>query len=440
MRRKRGIWFLGMALAVLAGAPAAEAGTLAKVNGEYTYTEPDGDTDNNLVVLYYCGTPGFECTEPGLYFLIRDHADPISPAADDCDPYTPDPTFLKCTDTSVTAWRLSLSAGNDQVFVQAPGSAFPVPLRVDGGAGSDQLNGGPQGDSLMGGPGNDTLNGAEGDDLLEGGLDSDVLNGYTGTDTTTYANHSLGVTVDLGVPGSDDGSSEDGPAGSRDNNDSIENVIGGAGADELRGTSAANVLDGRDGDDTLNALAGQDTVLGGSGVDNVQARDGEPDSVDCGPDEDGATTDAVDTRVNCDPVAPVAPSGGGGTTVVTNTVTLPSRAALDLAFSFSAGRRSTTLRELFATVEPGARLTVSCRTARGKRCARVRDFARATASGSVRLRAFERRPLPVGARIELRLTKDGMTGAVKVLTVRRRKAPSVRTLCLPQGASRPAAC
>lgn len=46
----------------------------------------------------------------------------------------------------------------------------------------------------------------------------------------------------------------------------------------------------------------------------------------------------------------------------------------------------------------------------------------------------------MGAKLTIRVTKDGMIGAVKTLTIRRRKAPSVKTLCLPPGATRPSAC
>jgi hypothetical protein len=89
-------------------------------------------------------------------------------------------------------------------------------------------------------------------------------------------------------------------------------------------------------------------------------------------------------------------------------------------------------------VEPGARVTAACRTKKNKRCTRTRDLAR-TAS-SVRLKGFEGKRLPVGAKLTIQVTKDGMIGAVKTLTVRRRKAPSVKTLCLPPGATVPSAC
>ena len=74
----------------------------------------------------------------------------------------------------------------------------------------------------------------------------------------------------------------------------------------------------------------------------------------------------------------------------------------------------------------------------------------------MRLKTFEGKRLPVGARLTFRVTKvgvigvvktltfrvtkDGMIGVVKTLTIRKRKAPSLKTLCLPPGATRPSAC
>ena len=48
--------------------------------------------------------------------------------------------------------------------------------------------------------------------------------------------------------------------------------------------------------------------------------------------------------------------------------------------------------------------------------------------------------LPVGARLTIQVTKAGMIGVRKTLTTSGRKAPAVRTLCVPPGASGPSAC
>jgi hypothetical protein len=58
-----------------------------------------------------------------------------------------------------------------------------------------------------------------------------------------------------------------------------------------------------------------------SGNDTVEARDGEKDSIDCGPGTDTAVVDAVDVVANCETVdvgkgAGPGPGGGGGACVV----------------------------------------------------------------------------------------------------------------------------
>jgi hypothetical protein len=119
-------------------------------------------------------------------------------------------------------------------------------------------------------------------------------------------------------------------------------------------------------------------------------------------------------------------------------VITPSRVLFDLAYTFAATRRGTVLRNLAVDVEPGARVTASCRTKKRKRCTRTKDLARTAAS--IRLKGFEGKRLPVGATLTIQVTKEGMIGAVKTLTIRRRKPPSAKTLCIPPGATRPTAC
>jgi Ca2+-binding RTX toxin-like protein len=50
---------------------------------------------------------------------------------------------------------------------------------------------------------------------------------------------------------------------------SIENVIGGRGADRITGSAKANVLQGRDGNDTLAGGTGADNLRGSNGADRL---------------------------------------------------------------------------------------------------------------------------------------------------------------------------
>jgi hypothetical protein len=115
-------------------------------------------------------------------------------------------------------------------------------------------------------------------------------------------------------------------------------IEGRGGADDLRSGSGRETIDGGAGNDrieggfnhdTLKGGPGRDVIYGDStsgncggngqsctipfGNDTIDARDGEPDQVDCGPGQDTATVDAVDTVAsNCETVDAKGGSGGPG--------------------------------------------------------------------------------------------------------------------------------
>lgn len=260
-------------------ASSAQAGTLsAGPDGTKVYSEPEGLVTQNAVDIIHSGV-----------HYIRDNNATITVAAGSgCDKEgttQPAGTFIICS--SVTGFTINLGGGNDALNKSLP-CACPatVPLLIDGGLGADALAGGASGGDLV-----------------------------------TYQGRSLGVSVDLGTPGKDDGSSEDGALGARDEIDSstVEGVIGGAGLDtleagplsatlrgeggedELLGGEAEDLLVGGPEADRLNARGGSDLVNGGAGIDNIEARDGASDEVDCGPDGDFALADSIDLLISCEP-------------------------------------------------------------------------------------------------------------------------------------------
>jgi Ca2+-binding RTX toxin-like protein len=81
-------------------------------------------------------------------------------------------------------------------------------------------------------------------------------------------------------------------------------VIGGDGDDRIRGDAGSDALSGEEGDDRLKPGSGQDIVHGGFGNDRVYARDGQRDSIDCGPGgRDLVVSDAKDQVAgNCERV------------------------------------------------------------------------------------------------------------------------------------------
>jgi Ca2+-binding RTX toxin-like protein len=137
-------------------------------------------------------------------------------------------------------------AGNDAIF---------------GRAGNDTLNGGIGNDVLLGGVGADVLNGGSGNDNLLGGTGADQLNGGTGIDTANYADATGAIVVDLQFGNVNTGIAQG------DTYNSIENIIGGTGADTLNGDAGNNRIEGRDGNDALQGRNGNDTLIGGNGND-----------------------------------------------------------------------------------------------------------------------------------------------------------------------------
>jgi VCBS repeat-containing protein len=172
-----------------------------------------------------------------------------------------------------------------------------------GGTGSDNLDGGDGNDTLSGGDGNDSLSGGAGDDSLDGGAGNDtiaagegrnavdagigddsvtagsgddVLDGGSGVDTIDYSAQTAPIVVNLATQ------SATGAGIGTDVLRNFENIIGGAGDDQLTGTDGANLLVGGAGSDTLLAGAGNDTLLfdagdalvdGGVGTDTLVIAD-----------------------------------------------------------------------------------------------------------------------------------------------------------------------
>jgi len=105
-----------------------------------------------------------------------------------------------------------------------------------GGNGNDTIEGGFGDDLLDGGAGNDTLIGGDGNDVLRGGSGQDTLDGGEGIDTADHSNLGVGVNVDLGA-----GTASYGMV--NETLTSIENVIGTAQDDVIRGNGGENAIE-----------------------------------------------------------------------------------------------------------------------------------------------------------------------------------------------------
>jgi Ca2+-binding RTX toxin-like protein len=196
-------------------------------------------------------------------------------------------------------------AGIDTVqgFNHLQGSAYADVLTgndsnniLTGGNGSDIVRGGGGSDTLLGGNGNDSLDGgAWGGDRLDGGVGTDVAN-FTGGPT------GLVVDLALGTSTSDEGGNV---------LIDIENVLGSANADVLRGNSLANVLDGVAGNDTLGGGDGNDTLRGGVGDDVIDGGAGN-DRIEGGDGPDTASFATAGAAVTVSLALTTQATGGGG--------------------------------------------------------------------------------------------------------------------------------
>jgi Ca2+-binding RTX toxin-like protein len=260
-------------------------------------------------------------------------------------------------DASVTNATIAVSGGegNDR---------FEGSLRrdiLDGGPGNDEFFGGPGEDEIHGGPGDDRL---QGDSGSKAGVHADVLDGGEGRDTLRDyffdgdPPQAPAISITL------DDAANDGRQGENDNVSGIEvfepysagsftgsegdddftapevgaagTLLGKGGNDRLTaGDAHGDVVDGGAGDDTLDGGFGDDRLVGGpgkdrvsgdrasrcnemhcdylvSGNDTIEVRDGEVDSVTCGPGTDRVIADAADTvAADCENVERAAVNGGG---------------------------------------------------------------------------------------------------------------------------------
>lgn len=160
---------------------------------------------------------------------------------------------------------LSGNRGNDLLAGEAGARDF-----VNGGLGDDTAEGGSGAfDQLIGGVGNDNLSGGPGDgDLLRGDLGADDYDGGPGRhDVASFAVSGMGGTVVGGK-----GVVVDLAAGTAEHDGSdrlqnIEDVVGTAYADVIRGDGESNVLYGGGGLDDLAGVGPGDVAQGGSNID-----------------------------------------------------------------------------------------------------------------------------------------------------------------------------
>ena len=157
------------------------------------------------------------------------------------------------------------------------------PDTIQGSYRDQRLYGGSGDDIIDGGGGNDTLNGGAGNDTLAVSSDAPgdikTLDGDTGINTADFTRFDGAVSIDLAANSilalTSDAPSFD-PAHEHEvaTLTNIQNLVGTAFDDVLRGDGGANLLVGLAGNDTLEGRSGNDTLDGGSGDDLLIAGSG----------------------------------------------------------------------------------------------------------------------------------------------------------------------
>ncbi len=171
-------------------------------------------------------------------------------------------------------------------FATFIGSATGANL-ITGGSPNETIVGGAAADTLLAGSGHDSIVAGAGADSIDAGLLSDTISGGAGADTidggadvsfntndlVDYSSSGAAVSIDLRLATPQSGGDAEGDVLSR-----IESITGTAFDDRIVGNASgvvnnqsANQLDGGAGNDTLIGREGSDTLTGGDGNDYLDA-------------------------------------------------------------------------------------------------------------------------------------------------------------------------
>ena len=140
---------------------------------------------------------------------------------------------------------------------------------------------------------------------------------------------------------------------------------------------------------------------------------------------------------------PIGDAPVGGTPVGGVTPPAPRRILSEVASSWAAGPRFTTvLRLIVRGVPAGGAVEIRCSAPKRIRnaCPFKRRAVRVKDRRAVATRLFAGKKLKVGATLEVRITKPGLIGKVVRYPIRRSRIPEGRRLCLPVGSTKPTRC
>ena len=112
--------------------------------------------------------------------------------------------------------------------------------------------------------------------------------------------------------------------------------------------------------------------------------------------------------------------------------------AVKAAFNFRRTTRFTEFTSLLVKGVPKrSKVAVTCRPKRRGASCPARSLTKRKASGTVELKSFVGKRFTPGTVIEIRVTKSGSIGAVKLVKIRRERRSSIATRCLRPGRKKP---
>ncbi len=231
--------------------------------------------------------------------------------------------------------RLTTSSDGRHLVIVTGSTVTAVDLQANWFSGSDKpdiVTGDANANTIFGFAGNDVIDGGAGDDILYGddrligGPGDDTFYGGAGLDTVDYSTAAGAVTVDL----TNYYSRQDTKGAGFDIfYHDVENLIGSAYNDTLRGGYYANTLNGGAGDDAIFGGSGSDTLIGGAGDDFLNG-EADDDSYDGGAGFDTVTYENASSGVTVD-LTKTGPQNtrGGGVETLANIEALKGSAYAD---------------------------------------------------------------------------------------------------------------
>lgn len=439
---------------ILGLAPAAaRAGTISVSGTTITYQAAPGEVNFVTVNWGNVGAP------PDFIPTLDDHADITA-----IPPCTYDDIGARCASAgSNPTFVVHLGDGND-VGQSINDHALGHHVELYGEDGDDDLDSDASSDLLDGGAGNDMLTPDDDDsgpgDSVVGGPGEDTLQTGNGVGTNGPIAVSFDGLPNDGYPGENDNYATDledlsatavAPSINFVGNDarnvvqlrseSADTVYGLGGDDLIDGANGNDLLDGGAGNDTIYGGGNDDAITGGPGIDSlsgegsasglyisiagndrIDARDGNPESLNCGPGADTAIVDASDVvpqdpgslcevvdRGTAPPPGPVAPAAKAATVRSTKLRASRTRKSIPVALACPKGAPAckgrltlksskTTVASASYTIAAGKRKTVTLRT---------------TAKGRSLLKRHR------SLRVRLTVAPRGGKATTKTLTLRR---------------------